>query len=245
MGRLDEALSVEKRSVELDPTNSVSFEALGHAYYALRGPRQAEAALRRSIEMQPDLGTAHRALIFFYLEERRRREALDEARQSLDRIPGDAALTNAVALAEIVAGDRTRAREPLERILPELAGQRWPHLWGIATETSLAYVYLDEGRRKEAEKLLDQALDTDRRQLEAGNQQWGIPFDIACVHVLRGHTDEALRWLEKAVDAGWRGWPVERWHPILDPLRGDERFKKLMARIDSSVAEMRQKAGLR
>ncbi len=45
------------------------------------------------------------------------------------------------------------------------------------------------------------------------------------------------------MDAGWRGWPVARCHPILDPLRGDERFKKLMARNDSSVAEMRRKAG--
>jgi tetratricopeptide (TPR) repeat protein len=245
MGCLDEALSILKRSGELDPTNPIHFELLGHTYGALRDLRQAEAAIRRSIEIQPDLGSAHRTLILLYLQEGRRREALDEARQSLDRIPGDAVLTQTVALAEIAAGDRARARELLERIPPELACRRQPYLIGMATDTTLAYVYVDGGRRKEAEKLLDQALETDRRLLEAGNQLWAIPFDIACVHALRGDTGGALHWLEKAVDAGWRGWPVERWHPILDPLRGDERFKKLMARIDSTVAEMRHKAGLR
>ena len=111
-------------------------------------------------------------------------------------------------------------------------------------ETSLAYLHLREGRRKEAERLLDASLEADRRHLAGGNEHWAVPLDIACIHALRGETDEAFQSLDKAVEAGWRGWPNVKWTPLLDPLRSDQRFEALMLRLDAMIAEMRRKSGL-
>ena len=88
------------------------------------------------------------------------------------------------------------------------------------------------------------ARTADQRQLANGNEFWGIPFDLACVSAIEGNDDEAFRWLDKAYEAGWRGWPQASWSPLLDPLRQDGRFRTLMRRIDEDVAAMRRRAGL-
>jgi predicted component of type VI protein secretion system len=111
-------------------------------------------------------------------------------------------------------------------------------------ETYLAWLETKAGRTAEAKKLLSAASAADHRHLDSGNDFWGVPFDLACVHAIEGDKDAALQWLERAYEAGWRGWPQSNWSPLLDPLRGDPRFARLMARIDADIAAMRKRAGL-
>ena len=115
---------------------------------------------------------------------------------------------------------------------------------GPGVETCLAYVALRGGRQSEAAALLKDSLATDRQALAQGNEDWSASFDTACVHALRGEKDEAFRWLDSAVDAGWRGWPPGTRLPLLDPLRSDPRFQKLEGRIQTLVNQMRGRAGL-
>jgi hypothetical protein len=67
---------------------------------------------------------------------------------------------------------------------------------------------------------------------------------LTCVHALKGDKDEAFRWLEQAIEAGWRGWPLGTRSPLLDPLRSDERFGRIEARLEALVVQMRRRAGL-
>jgi Tetratricopeptide repeat len=112
-------------------------------------------------------------------------------------------------------------------------------------ETHLAYLHLRVGARPEAEALLRESLATDQRLASEGNQDWGVPFDSACVHALRGEKDEAFRWLDNAIEAGWRGWPLGTRSPLLDSLRSDSRFQKLETHLETLVSQMRRRAGLR
>jgi TolB-like protein len=245
LGRFDEALTGLRRAVEIDPSNPLIWaESLGPVYDALGDERAAEAAFRRASEISPDLSSLSRRLIAFHLNGGRKREALEQARGGAVAATSDARLLIAAGAAELVAGEAARARGLLERALPALQGQRPPGLYDGGLETYLAYLHLQAGRRSEAERLLEASLETDRRQLAAGNELWTVPFDMACAHALRGEKDEAFRWLDKAIEAGWRGWPNAKWTPLLDPLRSDERFQKMMARLDAMLAEMRRKAGL-
>jgi hypothetical protein len=145
-------------------------------------------------------------------------------------------------VTELVAGHDTRAKELMERALRSLQGQRL----GLVpdAETYLAWLDMKAGRVARANERLEAARAADQRQLASGNEFWGVPFDLACVNAIEGNNDEALRWLEKAYDAGWRGWPQASWSPLLDPLRPDGRFRALMRRIDGDIAEMRRRASL-
>jgi len=245
-GVFDEALSKMGRAVELDPANSVLLgEGFGAVYDALGEPARAEAILRRALELNPKLGSSYNSLITLRLRQRRRAEALETARQALDLTPDQPHFLRMAAVAELVAGNDARGKMLLERVLPVLQGQRRPSSAPDAgVETYLAWLEIKAGRTAEAKKLLSAASAADQRHLDSGNDFWLVPFDLACVRVIEGDTDGAFQWLEKAYDAGWRGWPQGSWSPLLDPLRGDPRFTRLMARIDADVAAMRKRAGL-
>jgi tetratricopeptide (TPR) repeat protein len=203
----------------------------------------AEASFRRALELQPDLGQAHNRLIHFYIRHRRDREALEQSRKALRLAPLDPSAI-AVGEAELVAGDPGRARELFEQILPSMKGVRLGRLSSAGVETSLAYTHIRAGRRGEAEALLAESLTADKRQLDSRNQDWSVPYDTACVHALRGEKDEAFRWLDKAIEAGWRGWPLGTRSPLLDSLRSDPRFHQIEARLETLVNQMRRHAGL-
>jgi hypothetical protein len=80
--------------------------------------------------------------------------------------------------------------------------------------------------------------------LAEGNQDWNVPYDAACVYALRGNRDEAFRWFAKAIEAGWRGWPIGLRDPLLDPLRSDPRFQEMETRLETLVTVARRRARL-
>jgi serine/threonine protein kinase/tetratricopeptide (TPR) repeat protein len=242
LGRLDEALPWILRGFELDPTGAVGSATIGSTYEALGDARQAERWLKRSLELQPDLGQGKLFLIYFYLQQRRYEEALQQAR-TVTLVLNDPLAFYAAAITELMTGNLPRAQQLFEQVLPSLRGVRQGvRNAGAGGETYLAYLLLRTGRRGEAEALLEESLATDRRAADEGNQDWSVPYDTACVHALRGDKDEAFRWLDKAVEAGWRAWPLGTRSPLLDSLRSDPRFHRIEARLEELVGQMRRRA---
>jgi tetratricopeptide (TPR) repeat protein len=121
----------------------------------------------------------------------------------------------------------------------------------------LAMAYWQQGRFDEA--LQEQRLELERRgdtvllaALEKGfdaagptgamramaetlvvraNESYVDPFDIGEIYARSGMADEALYWLEKAVDHG--SYPVTymAFRPDFDVLRDDPRFRDLVDRV--------------
>ena len=61
---------------------------------------------------------------------------------------------------------------------------------------------------------------------------------LAEVYALVGMHNEALQWLEQAVSRGFINYPMLAEHdPMLESVRGDERFKKLMVRVKKEWEE--------
>jgi TolB-like protein/Tfp pilus assembly protein PilF/predicted Ser/Thr protein kinase len=244
MGRLDEALPWSLRGIELDPTSAVGSASVGSIYAALGDARQAEPWLKRSLELQPDLGQGHHFLINMYLQQRRDEEALRQAHNATTLLPDSPLVLFTAGLSEFVTGNLPRAQQLFEQVLPSFRGVRLAvRNGGAGAETYLAYLLLRIGRRGEAEALLQESFATDRRAADEGNEDWSVPYDAACVHALRGEKDEAFRWLDKAVEAGWRGWPLGTRNPLLDPLRNDPRFQRIEARLQELIGQMRRRAG--
>jgi len=59
-----------------------------------------------------------------------------------------------------------------------------------------------------------------------------LPWLGACNYALINEKEEALNWLEHAIDRGWINYPLfAEKDPFLENIRGEERFKKLMERV--------------
>ena len=245
LGRPDEALPWLLRGAELDPKSPPGLAGIAGCYAMLGDVGRAERWLKRSLELQPDLNQAHAFLIWLYLQERRDEDALRQARYAMTLLPDDPRLSYTLAIAELVTGNLPRARQLFEKVFTAFRGARIaPRTAGTGIETNLAYLQLRAGGSAKAEALLAESLEADRRAAKEGNQDWSVPFDTACVHSLRGEKDEAFLWLDKAIEAGWRGWPLGTRSPLLDPLRSDPRLRRLEARLETLVSQMRRRAPL-
>lgn len=77
--------------------------------------------------------------------------------------------------------------------------------------------------------------------LKQGNESFDIPYDLARVSAIQGNTAEGCAWLQKAIDAGWRFYSLGEVDPLLENLRGDERYKRMMVDVKSKVEEMRKR----
>ena len=59
-----------------------------------------------------------------------------------------------------------------------------------------------------------------------------LPWFGASAFALSGAKDEALTWLEHAVEKGWINYPLfSAQDPFLESIRGEERFKELMTEV--------------
>ena len=191
--------------------NGLNLLGLGKTDEALAEIRRAQQLDPISPAIASDLGWA---LICAH----RYDEAIEQFEKVLELDPSYVRAHGRLAAAHLHQGDVDEAIAEFRRAI-ELAGGWLPQPWGLP---GLGYAYAVSGRRAEALHVLrDLQVATSGRyvRLEA----------LAIVHTGLGNTDEALRWLERAVEE--RSFPPE-WmrDPLFDRLRSDRRFIRLMRR---------------
>ena len=106
------------------------------------------------------------------------------------------------------------------------AFERATELLGASPEVSaaLAHVYGVSKQRTRARAALAGLLrERERRYVS--------PCLLAEVHVGLGETDSALQWLERACDERATDLVWLNVRPVFDPLRSEERFRALLARV--------------
>lgn len=90
--------------------------------------------------------------------------------------------------------------------------------------SEIGYTYAVSGRKGEAEREL-------KRLLCMVKKEYVSPYEIALIYVGLGQKDQALTWLEQAVeDRAWESICLQV-EPKLDHFRSDSRFIKLVRRI--------------
>ncbi len=95
---------------------------------------------------------------------------------------------------------------------------------GTKMVSELGYTYAISGRRSEAECELN-------RLLRLSKKHYVSPYEIAVIYVGLADKDQALSWIEKAVeDRAWESVCLQV-EPKLDGLRSEPRFRELIHRI--------------
>jgi protein kinase/serine/threonine-protein kinase len=200
---------------------------LGRIYCSLDEPGQAESWFKKSLELQPDLDVAHEGLIRLYLGSGEYNKAIEQSQSFLSKMPDYPGAFRYAALAELFSGHCEKAQEYYQKI-----GEK---------PIELGYIYWKTGKKDEARKLFQENLARLQKRLEEGDEGIGIRTSMAAIYAVQGNKDEALTWLEKAVDAGWRDYNYASRYPLFENIRDDERFKRIMDDLKAKVAEMRRR----
>lgn len=80
------------------------------------------------------------------------------------------------------------------------------------------------------------------RALEQGNETSDVLYGLAEDNVMQGNKAGAYKWLQKAIDAGWRNYRWAEIDPLLENMRNEDRFKQMIADVKAKVDEMRKRA---
>jgi tetratricopeptide (TPR) repeat protein len=235
IGELDRAFLFAKKAIALDPASGFHCGHLGNVYIALDDPGQAEVWLKKALELQPDLDVAHRGLIYLYLASGEFNKAIEQSQMLLSKLPDSPGAIWIAALAELFSGHFEKAQEHYQKIAAQTSYRN------SETCNQLGFIYWKGGRTDEATQLFQENSDRLQKRLEEGDESSDIRVLMAEIYAVQGNKEEALRWLEKAFDAGWLYYNYASRYPLLENIRDDERFKRIIDDIKAKVAEMRRR----
>jgi tetratricopeptide (TPR) repeat protein len=145
LGRLDEALQLNRRAVDLDPLNAESWESLTETEYFIGRLDEAAAHGKKALELSPDVWPGHLLLSKIYLMQGRPEDALGE----IERVRYDSQRAFLYAMAYYAIGRQKESDAALSELIAKDHGRN-PYL--------VATVYAFEDRSDQAFEWLDRAL---------------------------------------------------------------------------------------
>jgi eukaryotic-like serine/threonine-protein kinase len=229
-------------ALALDSTLAEPHAALGLALHCNWRWKEAEQEYRRAIALDSTYATAHQWYALWLEGMGRSGEALTEIKRArtldpLSRVIADnlcaaAALSDAFHLAEKPCQEAREGRlfdgsavSEMLRGKYDSAAVDWMRTGGIQTQPGFAaYSLARAGRRAEAMAMLAKLERNGARE----------PLRVSLAYLGLGDNDNALLWLDRAVDKhedNLTNFVTPIGGPILAPLRGDPRFQKIIEKM--------------
>jgi len=218
--RYSEASAMFSKVIELAPNNYHGYSNLAAAYLYMGRYTDSIAASERSIELRPNRD-AYANLAAVYFSERRFPEAAEYSKLSLKLDPSDA--LNWGVLGDALywtPGRRGEAADAYHKAIA-LFNSKIEVNSRDAETLGFVAVYSAMVDDKKA------AMNNLGRALAVAPNDADVLFKAAFVYSHLGDTDQALTWLQKALNAGYPTSAV-RDTPEFDRFLTDPRFKRLV-----------------
>jgi serine/threonine-protein kinase len=206
-----------RRAIELNPSYSVARQ--WHSWF-LTAMGRTEAALsegRIAAELDPASVSIRRSMGWLHYYARQPREALEQLRRALAMNPTAEENHRLLGLAYLQLGLHDEAAAAFRE---SVASSESP----VLATAGLGLVAAAKGRLAEARGVLDGMYAQSR-------EHYVSPVAFAMLHAGLREADRAFEWMDRAVEDR-RGWLAYlKVEPLLDPLRGDPRFGRLLERM--------------
>ncbi|NIP60643.1 MAG: tetratricopeptide repeat protein [Gemmatimonadetes bacterium] len=240
LGRLDEARIYHRRALRLMPNNPVTRGNVVWDYANLGDTAEAERWLREAETLAPRGSHTLLARTGLHLAKGDPERALQPPLRWTELEPASPAAWENAARIALFARDFETARRTARRALGLNPGGSV--LDDKPARSMLGWALVRLGERAAGEAELRAVVQRAREELERGSEYPQLPWELGATHAALGNRDEALRWLERGYEAGYRWYNYARYDPMLDPVRETARFRKLMADMKADIATMRERA---
>ena len=206
------------RAIELNPRYATARQWYGWLLLAMGRTDEAVTQARIALELDPASVSISRSLGWLLYVAQRNGEAIEQLQRALAMNPVSEETQWVLGLAYIQAG---RYQEAEIALREADAGARGANHHAFA---ALGHLAVLQGRREDAERAL-------ATLTELARTRYVSPVDLARLHVVLGDADGTFHWLEQAY-AERRGWMTYlNVEPLLEPIRGDPRFRDLVRRM--------------
>jgi tetratricopeptide (TPR) repeat protein len=207
------------RAIELGPNSAethywYSYPATVSGHYDL-GIRE----MKRALELDPLNETINADLGWAYYCAGKTEEALSSYRRALELQPDFPMVWGYLGLAYERQGKYAEAIAELDRARER---ENVPTTLGY-----LGYVLARSGNFARARRVIEELKDQSQ-------QKFVSPYYIAMVYAALGDSDQAFAYLEKAYDVRADSMAELRHDPLLESLRTDPRFSRLLAKVEAA-----------
>ncbi|MGH7511422.1 MAG: protein kinase domain-containing protein [Gemmatimonadales bacterium] len=240
LGRFDEALDWSLRNQQLNPNQFHAPYHVGLGLMPLDDDSVTGRYLLAAEQRFPDEPRIQVLLAWLDLRRGLNQAALERMRRMVQNNPDNTeGPPNLVELAVVVeAPDAERLIEPLARQDPEAAGQMFPE----SLRSLYALTLYRRGDTRRAAELWQASTAAAHRHLDAGEESYNAPMELAAISAIEGHTDAALESLERGYRAGWKDARLLNLDPFFASVRREPRYQALITAMTQDVAEMRKRA---
>lgn len=208
-----------ERAIELSPSSPAAHHYLGYAVYTPQGDfAHALPEIKCAAELDPLNATTQANYATCFMLARHYREAIAQSQRTLELEPNCFPALKSLGMALLLDG---RTAEGIKAF-------KWGYSIGNRYDSlaSLAYAYARKGDRAQALRMLGQMEDLENQ----GTRVWPLGHAVICVAL--GDKDQAMQWLERgALENADTLTNNIKVLPMLDPLRGDARFERLLTEL--------------
>lgn len=243
-GQLAKAAHWSVESASFDPLDPENPATTVFIYMSLGDVVNAKVKLDLALELGPRDPLPLAAKTYFLTVNERPDEAVSVARAALasqldDRWNSHNYFLRVLRDAGLRSGDIDEALAWYEQLHPELFAAE-PELNSllVTKAADLGLLLQRMGDMEQARKLLERVVTAYDANYIRGAANY--PMGIAKVDALAllGRHDEALAAMRQLIDDGWR--MIWRWSTVYNPnhdsLRGDERYRTMLAEIEGDLA---------
>jgi serine/threonine-protein kinase len=249
---MERAKAMARKAIELDDTLAEAHTSLGWVTFVYDWDWPA-ASVRfdRAIELNPSYSVARQWRSWFLIAMGRTESALAEGRIAAELDPASVSIRRSMGWLHYYARQPREALEHLRRALAMNPTAEENHrLLGLAylqleMYDESAAAFREAVASSESPALATAGLGlvavakrrlTDARGILDGlyaesREHYLTPVAFAMLHAGLGEADPAFEWLDRALEDR-RGWLAYlKVEPLLDPLRSDARFTRLLERM--------------
>jgi tetratricopeptide (TPR) repeat protein len=206
-----------RRAIELAPNEPIILSNSGVLARTLGRTERALELTNRGLDLNPVNASGFTNFSDQLYQARRFSDAITAAERSLEIAPGNPTALVNLAAAQLFAENPAATLEIAESFDIDFYRLFFS-----------ALALFDLGRDAEANEALS-SLTADFATMRAAY--------IAAIHAYRGETDEAFRWLQRAVDERQRVLSL-RTEPLFESLRGDPRWIRILEQLGLSDAQV-------
>ncbi len=206
-----------RRALELSPSYANAHQWYGEFLTRTRRFDEAIPEIRKALALDPLSLIVNSILGWAYSNAGKQAEAMEQLRKTIDLDPKFAPAHGYLAMALLRTGSYAAAHREFQAAL-DLSGRNPRYLAGLGAADALA------GQKDRAEGAL--------AELTAAAKTSFVPaYHFAMVEMAMGDRESALEWLDRSSQEHGVWSLFVNTDPIFDPLRGDERFKRVLRRL--------------